>query len=92
MANFPTAVDLSSSRNISRAFIRKVVKNSPADKAGMRPGDVILAIDNQKIKNSKQLLRIIAQLKPGTSTNIFIRRGKRQFTVKVFVKKRPLLR
>ena len=92
LADFPTAVDLNSSKNISRAFIRKVVKDAPADKAGMRPGDFILAIDDQKIKSSKQLLRIIAQLKPGTSTNIFIRRGKRQFTVKVFIKKRPLLR
>ena len=92
LADFPTAVDLNSSKNISRAFIRKVVKDAPADKAGMRPGDFILAIDDQKIKSSKQLLRIIAQLKPGTSTNIFIRRGKRQFTVKVFIKKRPLMR
>ena len=92
LADFPTAVDLNSSKNISRAFIRKVVKDAPADKAGMRPGDFILAIDDQKIKSSKQLLRIIAQLKPGTSTDIFIRRGQRQFTVKVFIKKRPLLR
>lgn len=92
LADFPSAVDLNSSKNISRAFIRKVVKDAPADKAGMRPGDFILAIDDQKIKSSKQLLKIIAQLKPGTSTNIFIRRGKRQFTVKVFIKKRPLLR
>ena len=92
LADFPTTVDLNSPKNISRAFIRKVVKDAPADKAGMRPGDFILAIDDQKIKSSKQLLRIIAQLKPGTSTNIFIRRGKRQFTVNVFVKKRPLLR
>ena len=92
LADFPTAVDLNSSKNISRAFIRKVVKDAPADKAGIRPGDFILAIDDQKIKSSKQILRIIAQLKPGTSTNIFIRRGKRQFTVKVFIKKRPLLR
>ena len=92
LADFPTAVNLNSSKNISRAFIRKVVKDAPADKAGMRPGDFILAIDDQKIKSSKQLLKIIAQLKPGTSTDIFIRRGKRQFTVKVFIKKRPLLR
>jgi serine protease DegQ len=92
LADFPTAVDFNSSKNISRAFIRKIVKDAPADKAGMRPGDFILAIDNQKVKSSKQLLKIIAQQKPGTSTNILIRRGKRQLTVKVFIKKRPLLR
>jgi serine protease Do len=43
---------------------------SPAAKAGIAAGDVITAVDNKPVKNSRQLAQVIGMMKPGTSVKV----------------------
>jgi serine protease Do len=48
------------------ALVSSVEKNSPADKAGVESGDIILKADGKAVNSSSELPRIITQVKPGT--------------------------
>lgn len=48
------------------AVISSVEKNSPADKAGLEAGDVVLKFDGKKIGSSADLPRIVAMTRPGS--------------------------
>ena len=50
-------------------YVRYVLKNSPAYKAGVRPGDVIVSIADLQIKNSKHFLKTVADLDPSRTRN-----------------------
>ena len=71
------------------ALIAAVVQGGPADKAGMKPGDVLTSVDNQVISDTTALLNAIAQLKPGADAKMkVIRRGK-PADITVTIGKRP---
>jgi serine protease Do len=67
------------------ALISSVEKDSPADKAGLESGDVILAINGQPVERSSELPPLVANVKPGTKATFDVwRKGKRkQVTVTV---------
>jgi S1-C subfamily serine protease len=46
------------------AYIQQILENSPAEKAGLQPGDIIVKIDNQSIDSETKLSEIIQQKKP----------------------------
>lgn len=59
------------------ALVGSVLDNEPAQKAGIRDGDVILAVDDKKIEDSAALLRAIADKQPGTKAVLTVwRDGK----------------
>jgi serine protease Do len=61
------------------ALVSSVVENGPGAKAGLKPGDVILAVNGKTIETSSELPVIIARVKPGTSTDLTVfRAGKEQ--------------
>jgi len=71
------------------ALIAAVVQGGPADKAGVKPGDVLVSVDNQSISDTTALLNAIAQLKPGAEAKMkVIRRGK-PAEITVTIGKRP---
>jgi len=71
------------------ALIAAVVQGGPADKAGVKPGDVLTAVDGQSITDTTALLNTIAQLKPGADIKMkVIRRGK-PTELAVTIGKRP---
>lgn len=57
------------------ALIRGVQKNGPADKAGLKSGDIILYIDGTKIHGAKHALNKIVNTRPNQTTQIKIMRG-----------------
>ncbi len=64
----------------SGALIGSVVEGEPAEKAGLKAGDVITRVGETPISNASELTRAIAILKPGTKTEVtFLRKGK-EFT------------
>ncbi len=67
------------------ALVADVVKGDPAEKAGLRTGDIILEIDGKKIHDTHELLRIVAGVPVGRSVNVkAVRDGKVQnFSVTV---------
>jgi len=59
------------------AFVRQVVPGAPADKVGIQPGDVVLAVNGKPVEGAVELRRTLAALKPGSSVALQInRRGK----------------
>ncbi|MGB5081375.1 MAG: DegQ family serine endoprotease [Burkholderiales bacterium] len=59
------------------ALVSAVEPKSPADKAGVKTGDVILAVDGITIENSIELPRVIGESRPGTNIKLRIwRQGK----------------
>jgi len=61
------------------AIIPEVQEDSPADKAGIKPGDVIVELDGKAVENANDLSTRIAAMKPGTTVKLtVIREGKRE--------------
>jgi serine protease DegQ len=73
----------------SGAIIAGVVRNGPADRAGVRPGDILLAVEGKSIKNTGEMLNLIAQLAPGAKARLTLMRQNRESMVDVTVGKRP---
>ncbi len=65
------------------ALITEVVANSPADKAGLRRGDIILAVDGQRLTPEYSLVEALSAYKPGDKVTLTVwERGRRRdFTV-----------
>ena len=54
------------------ALVSSVERNSPADKAGLQPGDVVLAIDGKHIGAARDLPPLVAEIKPGSTASLDI--------------------
>lgn len=65
------------------ALIIDVMPGGPADAAGLKPHDAILAINGNQISNAEDLAKRIADLSPKSSAQVKIRRGEGDQTVKV---------
>ncbi|MES2015365.1 MAG: Do family serine endopeptidase [Pseudomonadota bacterium] len=71
------------------AIIAGVVRNGPADRAGIRPGDILLTVAGQPVASTAETLNLIAQLAPGQKATMTVMRKNREAAVDVHVAKRP---
>ena len=60
-----------------------ITPNSPAEKAGLQEGDIILEINNQKIDQTNTLSKIILKYSPGQEITLKVLRNKEEKTIKV---------
>jgi hypothetical protein len=61
------------------ALVGQVAPGGPADRAGLKPGDVILAVNNRPVENAAAITRAITSMPGGTTANLtVIRHGARQ--------------
>jgi len=67
------------------ALIAGVTEGSPAEKAGIKPGDIILEFDGKKIKTMRNLPKIVASTEVGKSVNLKIWRNKKLFSKKLIL-------
>lgn len=65
------------------ALIAQLQPNSPAGKAGVEIGDIITVLNGEAVKNSRDLARKIAVLKPGATAKIGVFRNGREKTLDV---------
>jgi serine protease DegQ len=69
--------------------IRGVVRDGPADRAGIRARDVVLEIDGKPTRDTPTLLARIAEIAPGSAARVRLWRGGVSSDVEVTVGKRP---
>ena len=67
------------------ALVSSVEKDGPAARAGVAPGDVILAVDGRQIERFGELSSAIAGMRPGTDANLALWRNGKQQTLNVKV-------
>ena len=75
--------------NTSGVLISGVLEGGPADKAGMKPGDVLTQVNGQAVNDVVTLLNRIAQTNPGDEAKVDLLRKGKPMTLKVQVGKRP---
>jgi serine protease DegQ len=71
------------------ALISEVLSGSPADKAGIKPGDILIAVNDKPVTDSASMLALIAILQPGQQAELKVIRGQAENVVKVTIGKRP---
>lgn len=82
--------DLAKLRDLPQgAFVQSVVSGSGAAKAGVRVGDVITAIDGQKITGRMSLAKIIISYKVGDKVTLSINRSGKELTLKATLAEAP---
>ncbi|MBN8462390.1 MAG: trypsin-like peptidase domain-containing protein [Dechloromonas sp.] len=74
------------------ALIAGVVRGSPADDAGVRPGDVLLTVGGKPVKDPQVMLELIAALKPDDRSTLRLRRDRTVIEAQVRIGKRPAMR
>jgi putative serine protease PepD len=71
------------------ALVGQVTSGGPADKAGLRAGDVVTALGSTKISGSNDLVAAIARRKPGDHVTLTVRRGSQTLRVDVTLGTQP---
>lgn len=71
-------------------LITGVHRNSPAEEAGIKPGDVVLSIDGQPIHRAVEALNQVTRMRPGTPIQLGIYRQGQILQLQTEVSERPL--
>ncbi len=70
-------------------LIAGVLRGGPADRAGIKPGDILVSVESSQVLDSTSMLNLVAALEPGKQTTLKILRNRNEMLVKVSVGKRP---
>ncbi len=76
-------------RNLRGALVSRVMKGSPADKAGIKQGDVILQYNGKDIEDTGHLRNMVSQTPIGSKVKIRLLRQKKEVEVEVAVSELP---
>jgi serine protease Do len=71
--------------NTNGALVSQVVKDSPAEKAGIKVGDAIVKFDDKEVKDTTQLRNMVAATAPGSNVKLQIIRDGKEQTVETTV-------
>jgi len=85
--------ELAESFNLDKtegALIAGVLKGGPADLGGVRPGDILLAVNGSTVTDSSSLLNLIAALKPGDKARLTVARKNQSLDLPIQVGRRPV--
>jgi Do/DeqQ family serine protease len=70
-------------------LITQVEHGSPADKGGIRPGDILLTVNNRPVADTTTMLNLIAALAPGQQAVIKLSRNQAEAELTVTIGRRP---
>ncbi len=85
MGNIPTEIKESLKNNDQNgAFIHNIFKKSPADKGGLKPGDIVTNVNGKNITNSDDLLKAVGNLPAGKLATFEILRDNSSQTIRIY--------
>lgn len=70
-------------------LISRILEGSPAEKAGLKPGDIIISFDNSDLRNTQDLIRMVLRKDIGDKALLGIIRNKKVYSVAVEIGERP---
>ncbi|MCB1727789.1 MAG: PDZ domain-containing protein, partial [Gammaproteobacteria bacterium] len=70
-------------------LVSGVLQDGPADKAGLKPGDIIVSLDRHRIHGSQQMLKTIAGKAPGSPMSVSVYRDDAEVEQVAIVGERP---
>tara|TARA_S200000501_G_scaffold378374_1_gene440628 strand:- start:1914 stop:3056 length:1143 start_codon:yes stop_codon:yes gene_type:complete len=79
-------------KKTSGTIIAGVLRGGPAEKAGIKPGDILLTVANQPINDTVTMLNLISKLKPGKNIEITVLRDSNITSLNLTVGKRPKIK
>jgi serine protease DegQ len=85
----PEMVEAMQLKRAEGVVVNGVLRNAPAGKAGMEPGDILLSINGSAVTDSRSMLNQIAQLEPGTNAAVRVMREAREMELSITVGERP---
>ena len=71
------------------AYIKRVDPATPASRAGLRAGDVILEFDGAKVRGAKDIFFKVAEVDPGTKVSVRVLRMREPKIFEVTLTERP---
>jgi serine protease DegQ len=86
----PELAESFSLKNVEGALIAGVLKGGPAEVGGIRPGDILLAVNGKAVTDSASLLNLIAALQPGQPAQLTVARKQQSLKLKIQVGRRPV--
>lgn len=75
--------------NNKGALIAGVYPEGPADRAGIKRGDILIGVEGKPVTNSSDMLNLIAALSPGQTATLMILRNQEEKPFEIRVDKRP---
>lgn len=76
-------------RSATGTLIAGVLRGGPADKAGVKPGDILTEVDGKTVTDSSSMLNSVAALRPGKVSRLQLIRNGKEMHVSVLVGRRP---
>ena len=71
------------------SLVADVTPDGPADKAGIKRGDVIVEFNGKKVEDSVELRNLVAQVSPGTTVEVVLNRDGKEMRINVRLGERP---
>jgi len=71
------------------ALIAGVLRGGPADKAGIKPGDVLVEVEGRPVADPTSMLNLIAALAPGNTARVKLTRAGKNLDASITVGRRP---
>ena len=82
-------VDSLGLKSTQGALLADVVKGGPADKAGIKPGDVVVALNGKPVTDNNQLTRDVGAIPPNQTVKLDVMRDGKQRQLEVKLAERP---
>jgi serine protease DegQ len=75
--------------DIRGALITEVFRGTPADKAGLRVGDILVAVEGKPVVDSAGMLNLVAELAPGSAATLKVVREQKEMDLRAVIGRRP---
>lgn len=76
-------------KEVRGALIAGILRGGPADRGGMRPGDILVEINGRKVLDTSGMLNLISSLKPNSAATLKVVREGAEKTINATIGRRP---